>query len=401
MAENLVRRGVQVTIVEMLPQVLAALDYEMAAIVQRELRSNGVHLRLSDPLAEIHKHPDGRLRAATSSGAQFDAGLVLMAIGVRPENDLARQAGLCLGPRGHIIVDQYMRTDDPDIYAVGDAIQVVDPVTGAPTAVPLAGPANRQARIAADHITGLSRGYRGTIGASIVKVFGITASATGANSKALQRHGIPFLASITHTQDHVDYYPGAKRQSIKLLYSLDDGTLLGAQVVGYAAVDRSINVLSTAVSARMTVYDLEHLEQAYAPPYGAAKDPVNIAGFVAGNRLRGDTDLLHWDEIGTLDTESTGLLDVRTKGEWNLGHIPGAVHIPNTELRDRVDELDRGKEWVIYCGVGRRAYVMERLLKQRGYRTRNLTGGWATYTVAADERRRLDLSRDASPPRLD
>lgn len=384
MAENLVERGVSVAVVEMLPQVMAVLDFEMAAMLHRELRDAGVRLALGDGLKEIRRTEEGRLEVVLSSGRTAEADIVILAIGVRPESDLAKAADLALGPRGHIVVNETMQTSDPDIYAVGDAIQVMNPITGQPTAIPLAGPANRQARIAADHITGLANAYQGTIGTAIVKVFGLTAATTGLNSQALKGAGIAFATSITHSSDHVGYYPGATPQTIKLLYAPGDGRLLGAQVVGHNAVDRTIDALATALKAGMTVYDLEHLELAYAPPYGAAKDPVNIAGFVASNALRGDTRLAEWHEIRDLDPERQGLLDVRSDAEWMLGRIPEAIHIPNTELRERMSELSRDKEWIVYCAVGRRAYVMERMLRQKGYQVRNLSGGWTTYSVATE-----------------
>ena len=390
MADNLVARGVHVTLVEMLPQVMSTLDFEMAAILHRELRDAGVRLALGDGLKEIQAVDGGGLQVILSSGRSAEADMVLMAIGVRPESDLAREADLELGPRGHIVVNEHMQTSDPDIYAVGDAVQVVNPITGQPTAIPLAGPANRQARIAADHITGLPSAYQGTIGTAIAKVFGLVAATVGLNSHALQEAGIPFLSSITHNTDHVGYYPGAQPQAIKLLYAPEDGKVLGAQVVGRNAVDRTIDVLATAIKAGMTVFDLEHLELAYAPPFGAAKDPVNIAGYVAANRLRGDADLAAWHEIRDLDPERQGILDVRTLPEWQMGHIPGAIHIPNTELRERLNELSKDKEWIIYCAVGRRAYVMQRMLKQKGYRVRNLTGGWTTYAAATEPQSNFD-----------
>lgn len=392
--ENLIARGVQVTLVEMMPQVMASLDFEMAAFLHRELCNKGVALGLGDGLKAIDTGDERALRVTLSSGKRIEADMILLALGVRPESSLAKSAGLDLGPKGHIVVNEHMQTSDPDIYAVGDAIQVTNPVTGAPTAIPLAGPANRQARIAADHITGLSNPYQGTMGTSIVKVFDRAAATTGVNSRSLEAAGIPFLTSITHSPDHVGYYPGAKPQAIKLLYSPEDGRLLGAQVVGYAAVDRSIDILATAIKAGMTVLDLEHLELAYAPPFGAAKDPINIAGYVASNRLRGDTDLIEWREIAGLDPERTGVLDVRTEAEWSKGNIPGAIHIPNHELRDRLDELDRGKEWIVYCAIGRRAYVMERMLKQNGFRAKNLAGGWTTYSVATERQSKLSVSSD-------
>jgi NADPH-dependent 2,4-dienoyl-CoA reductase/sulfur reductase-like enzyme/rhodanese-related sulfurtransferase len=390
MAENLAQRGVMVTVSEMMEQVMVALDYDMAALLHRHLREKGVRLALGDGLKAIEASSDKRLKAVLASGSALETDMVILSIGVRPENDLAKGAGLELGPQGHIVVNDYLQTSDPDIYAVGDAIQVRNPVTGALTAIPLAGPANRQARIAADNILGRKVTYPGTQGTSIVKVFDMTAATTGSNSNALQKQGLAFLASITHSQDHVTYYPGATPQAIKLLYAPSDGKLLGAQVVGYNAVDRTIDVLAVALRAGMTVYDLEQLELAYAPPYGAAKDPVNVAGYVAANRLRGDTKLVEVRDILDLDTEKYGLLDVRTEAEWNLGHIPGAVHIPNTQLRKRLGELSKDKEWIVYCGVGRRAYVMERMLKQNGFRVANLTGGWTTYSVVTEKQSNLD-----------
>jgi len=384
MVENLMARGVTVTLVEMLDQVMVALDFEMAAMLHRQLREKGVHLRLGDGLKAIEPGQGGRLRVVLASGKSVEGEMVVLAIGVRPENDLARTAGLELGPQGHIVVNDLLQTSDPDIYAVGDAIQVLNPVTGALTAVPLAGPANRQARLAADNITGRISRYQGTQGTAIVKVFDAVAASVGANSRTLVQQGIPFLTSITHGQDHVTYYPGAKPLAIKLLYAPADGKLLGAQAVGLGGIDRTIDVLAVAMKAGMTVYDLEHLELAYAPPFGAAKDPVNVAGFVASNRLRGDSETVEWRDIQNLDPSKDGILDVRTKPEWDAGHIPGAIHIPNTQLRRRLGELDKTRRWVVYCGVGRRAYVMERMLRQEGFHVANLSGGWTTYSAATE-----------------
>ncbi len=394
MAENLKERGVEVSLVEMLPQVMAPLDFEMAAMLHRELREHGVRLGLGDGLQEIVRADDERLTAVLAGGATLEADMVVLAIGVQPENDLARQAGLELGPKGHICVDEHMRTSDPSIYAVGDAVQVMNPVLETLTAVPLAGPANRQARVVADHIVGHDAHYVGTYGTSIVKVFGLTAALTGANSRTLGQQGVEYLTSITHSQDHVGYYPGATPQTIKLLYRPHDGKLLGAQVVGGNAVDRTIDALATALQAGMTVFDLERLELAYAPPYGGAKDPVNIAGYVAANRLRGDTELVEWPRVRELVEDGMGdgaygILDVRTDPEWTLGHIPGAMHITNSELRSRLDELDRDKAWIVYCKVGRRAYVMERMLRQHGLRVLNLSGGWDVYAVATEPQSNL------------
>ncbi len=382
MTEALVERGLQVALVEMLPQVMSALDPEMAAYLHGALREHGVRLGLGRALKEIRQGAESRLQAVLADGETVDTDLILLAIGVRPESELARAAGLDLGPRGHILVNDQMQTSDPDIYAVGDAIQVRNPVTGAPAAIPLAGPANRQGRIAASHITGQMATYRGTLGTSIVKLFDLAAGCTGANAVTLDRAGIAYLTTINLTTDHASYYPGATRQTVKLLYAPDDGKLLGAQAVGRNAIDRTIATLATAIQAGMSVYDLEHLELPYAPPFGSAKDAVNIAGYVAANRLRGDTDFVTWQTVDQLDPTKQGLLDVRTGPEWDAGQIPGAVHIPNAQLRTRLAELDPSKEWVVYCAVGRRAYGSERVLRQHGYRAKNLSGGYDLWRVA-------------------
>ncbi len=389
-AENLVARGVQVALVEMLPQVMGVLDFEMAALVHQELRRQGVRLALGDGLKSVAQSDAGRLEVTLASGRATEADMVILAIGVRPESDLAREAGIELGPRGHIVVDDNMRTSAADVYAVGDAVQITDGVTGRPTAVPLAGPANRQARIAASHMTGHEMAYKGAIGTAVAKVFDLTVATTGANSRSLERAGIAFADTITHSYDHVTYYPGATRQTIKLLYAPEDGRVLGAQVIGYNAVDRTIDVLATAVQARMSVYDLEDLELAYAPPYGAAKDAVNIAGYVAANRLRGDAQFITWRDLAEGRAEGMGILDVRTRVEWDLGHIEGARHIPLTQLRKRLDELERDRTWLLYCAVGQRAYTAERIMAQRGYQVVNLSGGQGIYMAATEQQDNWD-----------
>ncbi len=385
MAENLVSRGVQVTVIEMMNQVMAPLDAEMAALVHRHLRDRGVVLALGSALEAIEQAADGGLVVRASAHREFHVNLVILAIGVRPESTLAAEAGLALGPRGHIVVNEHMQTSDPAIYAVGDAVQVLNPVTGAPHAVPLAGPANRQARIAADHVTGADARYRGTVGSSIVKVFDLAVATTGANARTLQAAHIPFLSTITHSMDHVSYYPGATQQSIKVLYRPDDGHLLGAQVVGVNGVDRTIDVLAVALQAGMTVYDLEDLELAYAPPYGAARDPVNIAGYMAANRLRGDTRVIEWSEVAAKRDAGMGVLDVREYAEFETGHMDGAVHIPLAELRTRYGELDRARPWAVYCKIGRRAYLAERILRQHGYDVVNISGGFTTWEAATEQ----------------
>lgn len=384
MADNLAHRGLDVTIVEMLEQVMAPLDFEMAALVQRHLRQKSVRLALGDGLRAISQQ-DGQLAVTLQSGRVVPSDMVVLAVGVRPESDLAAAAGLEIGPRGHIVVNDALLTSDPDIYAIGDVIQVQHAVTGQPTAIPLAGPANRQGRLAADHIAGRDVAYQGTQGTSIVKVFDLAVASTGLNAKQLKGQGVAFRSAITESPDHASYYPGASDMMIKLLYEAEGGRLLGAQVVGVRGVDRTIDVLAVALKAGMTVFDLEHLELAYAPPYGSAKDAVNIAGFVAANSMRGDTDIVQWDELAALAAEGVGLLDVRAQSEWDAGHIEGAVHIPLQELRRRVGELSREKRWVVYCRVGQRGYVGERILQQNGYEASNLTGGLDIYEAAMAE----------------
>ena len=389
MTENLMHRGLEVTVVEMLDQVMPPLDFEMAAQVHEHLRAKNVRLALGDGLKAIGRQ-NGRLAVTLQSGKVALADIVVLSVGVRPESDLARAAGLKLGPRGHIVVNDGLLTSDPDIYAVGDVIQAQCAVTGQPTAIALAGPANRQARMAADHIMGRDVAYQGTQGTSIVKVFDLTVATTGLNAKQLQQHGVAFHSSITESADHASYYPRATRMMIKLLYGPEKGRLLGAQIVGINGVDRIIGVLATALKAGMTVFDLEHLELAYAPPYGEAKDPVNIAGYVASNELRGDTDLVQWNQIANQDGDQPGLLDVRTELEYELGHIGGARNIPLEELRARVNELDKDRPWVVYCKRGQSGYYAERLLRQKGFRVANLAGGQKLYMPAMAKQSNFD-----------
>jgi peroxiredoxin family protein/TusA-related sulfurtransferase/rhodanese-related sulfurtransferase len=276
-------------------------------------------------------------------------------------------------------------------------VQVTNPITDGPTAIPLAGPANRQARVAADNLAGRTAQYRGTQGTSVVKVFDLAVASTGMNARQLAEQDIPFHSTTTHSPDHASYYPGASDMTTKLLYSPEDGRLLGAQVVGTNGVDRTIDVLATALAAGMSAFDLEHLELAYAPPFGSAKDVVNIAGFVAANRLRGDTDIVQWDDLAHLDPVENGLLDVRTQLEHDLGHIEGSVHIRMEQLRQRIGELSKDKRWVVYCKIGRRAYIAERILRQHGFSVANLSGGWNTYEPPLSEQRGLHHSTADRP----
>lgn len=377
-AENLRRRGVEVALVELLPQVLPTLDPEMASWLHGELTVNGVALHLGETVTGFSRDAKNQLRVALASGASVPAELVVLSVGVRPNAALARSAGLAVGERGGIVTDGTMRTSDPDIYAVGDAVQVLDPVLNVPTQIPLAGPANRQGRLAADAMAGLAvKPYGGTWGASIVKVFGLTAASVGASEKALRRAGAAFEKIYLHPFSHATYYPGAEMMHLKLLFGRD-GRILGAQIVGREGVDKRIDVLATAMQGGLRVVDLQRLELAYAPPFGSAKDPVNFAGYVAGNVLSGETRPVYADAIPA----RAFLLDVRDPGECERGMLPEAVPIPLGQLRKRLDELPRDRTIVAYCAVGLRGYLAERILRQAGFDARNLSGGITTWRAS-------------------
>lgn len=380
MVENLRRRGLTVALVELLPQVMPPLDPEIAARLHRELAAQGVALHLADAVTEFADQ-GGRVRARLKSGAALEADLVVLAVGVRPESTLARAAGLTLSERGAIIVDEHMRTSDPHIYAVGDAVQVRDPVLGGDTVIPLAGPANRQARIAVDHIFGRPSRYRGTFGTSVVRVFNVTAALTGVTEKTLRQRGVAYKKVYVHRPQHVGYFPGAQLMTIKLLFAPTDGKILGAQIVGGAGVDKRIDVLATAQQAGLTVMDLETLELAYAPQYGAAKDPVNIAGNVAANALRGDEDFVDPAELGDDALPNWTILDVREPREFEAGHVPGAILIPLGQLRVRWEEIPTNKPLAVYCAVGQRAYYATRILRAKGLHPRNIAGGFTMYSL--------------------
>ncbi len=381
MVENLVRRGISTTLVELQDQVLPPLDKEMTTPLAKCLAAEGVTLILGQSAARFEPTSDG-LAVCLKSGERLSAQLVVLGVGVRPENKLAVDAGLEIGPRGGIRVNEYLQTSDPNIFAVGDAIEVVDFVTGEPTQVPLAGPANRQGRIAADNIFGRAVRYRGTQGTAIVGVFGRTAAITGASEKTLRRAQRPFRMIYVHPTQHAGYYPGAEALTLKLLFDPQTGRVLGAQAVGGAGVDKRIDVLAVAIQAGMTVFDLEEMELAYAPQYGSAKDPLNMAGFVAAGLLRGDhpqADVAAL--VAAPAAERPLLLDVRTAPEFAAGNIPGAVNIPVDELRSRLDELPRDREIAVYCQVGQRGYLGTRILRQAGFSAVNLGGGYKTYQL--------------------
>lgn len=381
MAENLVHRGIAVTLIEAQSQVMAPLDPEMVTPVNHRLRSHNVTLCLGDSVAEFTANSQGSIDVSTKSGATYTAELVILGIGVRPETALAKAAGLEIGDRGGIRVNEQMQTSDPNIWAVGDAIEVKDFVTGEWAVIPLAGPANRQGRIAADAISGRDSTFRGVQGTSVCGVFGLTIAATGANEKMLKRLGWDYGKVYLHPGHHVGYYPNAKPIDLKLLFSRQDGRILGAQAVGEEGTEKRIDVIAMALQMGATVFDLEEAELCYAPQFGAAKDPVNMAGMIAANALRGDAPLVHWQQLGDLDDAL--LLDVRNVDEFAAEHVEGAVNIPLSELRDRLHELNPDQEIWVYCQVGQRAYYASRTLRLNGFNAYNLSGGFKTYRAIA------------------
>ncbi len=386
LAENLVHRGVETTVVELQDQVLPPLDREMTTPIVATLWAHGVQLRLGDSAAGFAAAPAGGVTVRLTSGSELPADLVILGVGVRPESRLAVEAGLEVGPRGGIRVDQRMQTSDPGIYAVGDAVEVRDVVGGGATQVPLAGPANRQGRIAATAILAPDTlpplRYRGTQGTAIVGVFERVAACTGAAEKTLRRAGRDFRKVYVHPANHAGYYPGAEGMSLKVLFDPGTGRVLGAQAVGGAGVDKRIDVLSVAIQAGMTVHDLEEMELCYAPQFGSAKDPVNMAGFVAAGLVRGEHPQADMETV--LDgppADGALILDVRTADEFAAGHVPGAVNIPVDELRGRLGELPRGRRILACCQVGQRGYIATRILLQAGFDAANLGGGYTTYRL--------------------
>lgn len=385
LAENLVRRGVATTVVELQDQVLPPFDREMTTPLAGHLMAKGVTLLLGRSAEAFESTPDG-LVVRLKSGEDRSTGLVILGIGVRPESGLAEGAGLEVGPRGGIRVNEHLQTSDPDIYAVGDAIEATDFVLGGPAQVPLAGPANRQGRLAADHIFGRDARFRGVQGTAIVRVFERTAAMTGASEKVLRRAGRPYRKVYIHPAHHAGYFPGAEVMTLKLLFDPASGRVLGAQAVGGAGVDKRIDVLAMAIQAGMTVFDLEEAELAYSPQYGSAKDPVNMAGFVAAGLLRGDHPQIDVEDIlEAPEGRRPSLLDVRTREEFTESHIPGAVNIPVDELRRRLGEVPRDREVAAYCQVGQRGYLATRILLDAGFRAANVGGGYLTFALYRPE----------------
>lgn len=376
-AENLVELGLKVDLVEMLNQVMAPVDYELAAEVHQHLEMHGVNLHLGDGLKGIVDGQQSPLQVNTSSGLELATDLVILSIGVRPNSKLAKDAGLEMEPRGHIWVNNHMQTSDPDIYAVGDAVQIDSRLTGKPTFLALAGPASKQARVAADNIAGREATFKGVIGTSVVKIFDLTVAGTGLNSRQLKEAQIPFDSVTAHENNHAGYYPGAAPIQLKLLFG-PQGQVYGAQAVGTSGVDKRIDVIATAVHGKMTVYDLEELELSYAPPFGSSRDPVNVVGFMAANVLRGDVELIQWDRIDQLDSNEWEILDVRYPEELSVSALPGAINIPLTELRSRLGELPKEKRLAVICGTGKRSYFAQRILRQNGFDAVNVSGGFKT-----------------------
>lgn len=381
-AEALRERDLAVDLIELQPQVMPPLDPEMATDLAYHMEANGVHLHLG-VAATAFRDVNGRVAVHLANGRELTADLVVLAAGVRPEAGLARAIGLELGTRGGIKVDTHLRTSDPLIYAAGDMVEVTDTVTGEPTLVPLAGPANRQGRIIADNLAGKPSIYTSTQGTAIVKIFAMTGGATGASEKTLRRAKRAFSKVYLHPSSHAGYYPGALPMHIKLLFTPSNGRILGAQIVGYDGVDKRLDVFATAIRAEMTVFDLEHLELAYAPPYGSAKDPVNMAGFVAANLLRGDVQCWYPEEHPNLPANAT-VIDVRGEQEYAQWHIPGARNIPLGDLRARLGEVAAAAELGpirLYCMVGFRSYLAYRILRQHGItNAATLSGGARTFT---------------------
>lgn len=383
-AENLVRRRLKVSLIELADQILPPWDPEIAAPLQQHVIQQGVDLLLGDS-AEGFENTSNGLLVKLKSGKSIETDFAVVCIGVRPENKLAAAAGLACGPRGGVITNGQMQTDDPHIYAVGDVAQVTDVISGGPTQIPLAGPANRQGRIAADHIFGRESAYRGTQGTSVVGVFGMTAAMTGASEKVLTRQQTAFEKVYVHPNDHAGYYPGATPMTLKLLFAPDTGRVLGAQGVGGGGVDKRIDVVAMAIQAGMSVFDLEEAELCYAPQYGSAKDPVNMAGFVAAGVLRGDHVIIHSSDLDAASdlagNNHLAVVDVRTEAEFARGHIPGARNVPLERLREQLDALPQDQQLVVYCQVGQRGYMAMRLLHQAGFQVANLCGGYKLWTM--------------------
>ncbi|MCM3764583.1 CoA-disulfide reductase [Neobacillus niacini] len=377
MAENLVDRGVEVTIVEMADQIMAPIDFEMASILHTHLKEKGVKLILENG---VQSFADQGKKVILSDGTDIDTDMTILSIGVRPENELAKKAGLDLGERGGIIVNEYLQTSNEDIYAVGDAIEVVNYISGAKAMIPLAGPANRQGRIAANNMMGKHEKYQGTLGTSIAKVFDLTVAATGNNEKTLKRLGVPYEVVHIHPSSHAGYYPGAAPIALKLIFNKETGKIFGAQAVGSDGADKRMDVIATAIKGGLTVEDLTNLELSYAPPYSSAKDPVNMAGYVAANIIEGELEAVQWHEIDGIVADGGLLIDVREPMEREFGFIESSINIPLNDLRNKLSELPKDQTIYVSCQVGLRGYLASRILKHNGFNVKNVDGGWKTFS---------------------
>jgi NADPH-dependent 2,4-dienoyl-CoA reductase/sulfur reductase-like enzyme/peroxiredoxin family protein/rhodanese-related sulfurtransferase/TusA-related sulfurtransferase len=391
MAENLKERGLEVSVVEALEQVMNIIDYDLAAEVQQHLRAKGVNLYLRDGVKSFGSH-DSLVSVELSSGTIIDADLVILSIGVRPDTAFLKKAGIELAGNGAIKVDEYFTTNDKNIRAVGDAIEFTSPLTKLPITVPLAGPANKQARLCADNIIdGNTRPYGGTIATSIAKIFEMTVASTGLTEKSLVKAGLPFRCAVTHAGSHAGYYPNSSQITLKVLYHPETGKIWGAQAVGYDGIDKRIDVISAFIGKDGTIADLAEFEQAYAPPFSSAKDPTNMVGFIAENVLNGYSNTITWEEAEKMRLEGAFILDVRTQEEYDLGRIEGSHLIPNFDLRNRLNEVPKDRKIVVHCAIGLRGYLAERILRQNGYtEVYNMTGGMKTYEVAMRERHLLE-----------
>ncbi|MBL4950651.1 CoA-disulfide reductase [Neobacillus sp. YIM B02564] len=378
MAENLAARGIEVTIIERGNQIMAPLDLEMASILHTHLTEKGVKLILENG---VEAFSDAGKKVILTDGTEIETELTILAIGVRPENELAKNAGLELGERGGIVVNEYLQTSNADIYAVGDAIEVVDYINETKVMIPLAGPANRQGRIAANNIMGKAEKYQGTMGTSIAKVFDLAVATTGNNEKTLKRLGVSYEVVHIHPSSHAGYYPGAAPIALKLIFDKETGKIYGAQAVGADGVDKRMDVIATAIKGGLTVEDLTNLELSYAPPFSSAKDPVNMAGYVATNIMDGELEHIQWHEVDQIVANGGLLIDVREPKEREAGYIKGSINISLNDLRKRLSELPKDETIYVSCQVGLRGYLASRILKNNGFRVKNVDGGWKTYSA--------------------
>ncbi len=400
MAENLHAKGIEITIIELMDQVMVTLDREMAQYVHYELYRNDVELVLGDGVNSFEKDESGQVFVITQSGRKVSTDIVVLAIGVRPESKLAKECGLELGERGHIVVNKFMQTSDPHIYAVGDVVQVSNYITQEKIAVPLAGPANKQGRIAANNIAGETEEYEGVLAAAVVKVFDLTVAQVGLNEKMLKNMNIEYEKVYLHPMNHSGYYPGGNKLAPKLLFDKKNGKILGAQVLGGDGAEKRIDVISTVIHFGGTVFDLEKLELTYAPPFGSARDPVNMAGHIAANMVKGKMKPYHWHDVDDLVEKGSFLIDVRRDDEFEIITIKGAIHISEFEMRQRLDELPKDKPIYAFCQEGFRAYISQMNLLQRNFDVQNLIGGIKTYIIATATQEELKKMAKNPPYRI-